>query len=121
MPRAFRQRIAIRKRKLTTTRSTLMRHSFSYRDRLRSSTAEVAMDARYRPPKLIRRSQARSRSPKQTTLSHQCIEPRSTLALALVEASSLARNALVSVKLLAWKSTTAESAQWGREYFSPSL
>src|SRR5882672_684264 len=29
MPRAFRQRIAIRKRKLTTTRSTLMRHSLS--------------------------------------------------------------------------------------------
>jgi hypothetical protein len=29
MPRAFRQRIAIRKRKLTTTRSTLLRHSLS--------------------------------------------------------------------------------------------
>ena len=42
MPWAFRQRIAIRKRKLTTTRSTLMRHSLSYRDRLRSSNAEVA-------------------------------------------------------------------------------
>jgi hypothetical protein len=37
MPWAFRQRIAIRKRKLTTTRSTLMRHSLSYRDRLKSS------------------------------------------------------------------------------------
>ncbi len=84
MPRALRQRIAIRKRKLTTTRSTLMRHSLWYRDRLRASNAEVAMGARCRPPKRIRRSQARSRSPKQTTLSHQCIEPRSTLALALV-------------------------------------
>jgi len=42
MPWAFRQRIAIRKRKLTTTRSTLMRHSLSYRGRLRSSNAEVA-------------------------------------------------------------------------------
>jgi hypothetical protein len=40
MPRAFRQRIAIRKRKLTTTRSTLMCHSLSYRDRLESSNAE---------------------------------------------------------------------------------
>jgi hypothetical protein len=37
MPWAFRQRIAIRKRKLTTTRSTLMRHNLSYRDRLKSS------------------------------------------------------------------------------------
>src|SRR5204862_5314721 len=37
MPWAFIQRIAIRKRKLTTTRSTFMRHSFSYRGRLRSS------------------------------------------------------------------------------------
>ena len=42
MPWAFRQRIGIRKRKLTTRRSTLMRHSFSYRDRLKSSNAEVA-------------------------------------------------------------------------------
>jgi hypothetical protein len=42
MPWAFRQRIAIRKRKLTTTGSTLMRHSFSYRDWLKSSNAEVA-------------------------------------------------------------------------------
>jgi hypothetical protein len=42
MPWAFRQRIAIRKRKLTTTRSTLMRHSLSYLGRLRSSNAEVA-------------------------------------------------------------------------------
>ena len=42
MPWAFRQRIAIRKRKLTTRRSTLMRHSLSYRDWLRSSNAEVA-------------------------------------------------------------------------------
>src|SRR5207248_11446039 len=42
MPWAFRQRIAIRKRKLTTTRSTLMRHSFAYRGRLESSNAEVA-------------------------------------------------------------------------------
>src|SRR6266480_2208869 len=42
MPRAFRQRIAIRKRKLTTTRSTLMRHILSYRDWLTSSNAEVA-------------------------------------------------------------------------------
>jgi hypothetical protein len=41
MPRAFRQRIAIRKRKLTTTRSTLMCHSLSYRGRLRSSNAQV--------------------------------------------------------------------------------
>src|SRR5207253_5017584 len=84
MPWAFIQRIGIRKRKLTTTRSTLMRHSFSYRGRLRSSNTEVAMSARCRPPKRIRRSQARSRSPKQTTLSHQCIEPRPPLALALV-------------------------------------
>src|SRR5437870_2223078 len=42
MPWAFIQRIAVRKRKLTTTRSTLMRHSLSYRDRLKSSNAEVA-------------------------------------------------------------------------------
>src|SRR5207244_10418552 len=42
MPRAFIQRIGIRKRKLTTTRSTFMRHSLSYRCRLRSSNAEVA-------------------------------------------------------------------------------
>jgi hypothetical protein len=42
MPWAFRQRIAIRKRKLTTTRSTLMRHSLSYRARPKSSNAEVA-------------------------------------------------------------------------------
>ena len=42
MPRAFRQRITIRKRKLTTTRSTLMRHILSYRDWLTSSNAEVA-------------------------------------------------------------------------------
>src|SRR5436309_7841425 len=42
MPWAFRQRIAIRKRKLTTTRSTLMRHILSYRGRLRSSNGEVA-------------------------------------------------------------------------------
>ena len=40
MPRAFIQRIAIRKRKLTTTRSTLMRHSLSYRGWLKSSNAE---------------------------------------------------------------------------------
>src|SRR5438067_2499496 len=39
MPWAFRQRIAIRKRKLTTTRSTLMRHILSYRGQLRSSNA----------------------------------------------------------------------------------
>ena len=44
MPRAFIQRIAIRKRKLTITRSTLMRHSFSYRGRLRSSNAEVTAE-----------------------------------------------------------------------------
>ena len=37
MPWAFGQRIAVRKRKLTTTRSTFMRHSLSYRDWLRSS------------------------------------------------------------------------------------
>src|SRR5437867_8052956 len=42
MPWAFRQRITIRKRKLTTARSALMRHNLSYRDRLRSSNAEVA-------------------------------------------------------------------------------
>jgi len=42
MPWAFRQRIAIRKRKLTNTRSTLMRHSLSYGSRLKSSNAEVA-------------------------------------------------------------------------------
>src|SRR5213595_4041182 len=42
IPWAFRQRIGVRKRKLTTTRSTLMRHNFSYRDRLKSSNAEVA-------------------------------------------------------------------------------
>jgi hypothetical protein len=42
MPRAFRQRIGIRKRKLTTRRITLMRHNLSYRDRLKSSNAEVA-------------------------------------------------------------------------------
>jgi hypothetical protein len=42
MPRAFRQRIGIGKRKLTTRRSTLMRHSLWYRVRLTSSNAEVA-------------------------------------------------------------------------------
>ena len=42
MPWAFRQRIGIRKRKLATRRITLMRHSLSYRGRLRSSNAEVA-------------------------------------------------------------------------------
>jgi hypothetical protein len=42
MPRTFRQRIAIRKRKLTTTRSTLMRHSLSYSCRPKSSNAKVA-------------------------------------------------------------------------------
>jgi hypothetical protein len=41
MPRAFIQRIRVRKRKLTTTRSTLMRHALSYRGRLESSNAEV--------------------------------------------------------------------------------
>src|SRR5438874_12609495 len=41
-PWAFRQRIAVRKRKLTTTRSTLMRHTLSYRGRLESSNAKVA-------------------------------------------------------------------------------
>jgi hypothetical protein len=45
MPWAFRQRIGIRKRKLTTGRSTLMRHSLSYRDWLKSSNAEVATPA----------------------------------------------------------------------------
>src|SRR5207247_8103868 len=38
MPRAFIQRIGIRKRKLTTTRITFMRHSFSYRCQPKSST-----------------------------------------------------------------------------------
>ena len=42
MPRAFIQWIAIRKRKLTITRITLMRHSLSYRGLLDSSNAEVA-------------------------------------------------------------------------------
>src|SRR6266487_5332424 len=42
MPWALRQRIAIRKRKLTTTRSTLMRHTLSYRDWLRSSNTVAA-------------------------------------------------------------------------------
>jgi len=42
MPWAFIQRIGIRKRKLTTTRSTFMRHSLSYGCRLKSSNAEVA-------------------------------------------------------------------------------
>ena len=41
MPRAFIQRIGIRKRKLTTTRSTLMRHTLSYGCQLKSSNAEV--------------------------------------------------------------------------------
>src|SRR5436305_1451562 len=50
MPWAFRQRIAVRKRKLTTSRSTLMRHSLSYRGRLRSSNAEVARRATPRCP-----------------------------------------------------------------------
>ena len=45
MPWAFIQRIAIRKRKLTTARSTLMRHSLSYRDWLESSNTEVATRA----------------------------------------------------------------------------
>src|SRR5439155_14862034 len=47
MPWAFRQRISIRQRKLTTTRSTLMRHSLSYRDRPQSSNAEVATRVDY--------------------------------------------------------------------------
>jgi hypothetical protein len=42
MPWAFRQRIVIRKRKLTTRRSTLMRHTLSYRGQLKSSNAKVA-------------------------------------------------------------------------------
>jgi hypothetical protein len=42
MPWAFRQRIRIRERKPTTRRSTLMCHTLSYRDRLKSSNAEVA-------------------------------------------------------------------------------
>ena len=42
VPCAFRQRIAVRKRKPTTGRSTLMRHTLSYRDLLKSSNAEVA-------------------------------------------------------------------------------
>ena len=42
MPRAFIQRIGIRKRKLTTTRSTFMRHILSYRGWLKSSNAQVA-------------------------------------------------------------------------------
>src|SRR5438132_4488100 len=42
VPWAFWQRIAVRKRKLATPRSTLMRHILSYRGRLRSSNAEVA-------------------------------------------------------------------------------
>ena len=42
MPWALIQGIAIRKRKLTTTRSTLMRHILSYPGRLKSSNAEVA-------------------------------------------------------------------------------
>src|SRR5436190_19237671 len=45
MPWAFRQRIAIGKRKLTIRGSTLMRHSLSYRDRLESSNPEVATRA----------------------------------------------------------------------------
>ena len=45
MPWAFIQRIGIRKRKLTTTRSTFMRHSLSYGCRLKSSNAEVATRA----------------------------------------------------------------------------
>jgi hypothetical protein len=45
MPRAFIQRIVIRKRKLTITRSTLMRHTLSYRGRLESSNAQVATRA----------------------------------------------------------------------------
>src|SRR5437867_424513 len=42
MPWAFRQRIAVRKRKLTTRRRKLMRHTLWYRDWLKSSNAEVA-------------------------------------------------------------------------------
>ena len=42
MPRAFRQRIGIRKRKPTTRRITLMRHNLSYGGRLKSSNAKVA-------------------------------------------------------------------------------
>ena len=45
MPWAFIQRITVGKRKLTTTRSTLMRHSLSYGGRLESSNAEVATRA----------------------------------------------------------------------------
>jgi hypothetical protein len=44
MPWAFRQRIAIRKRKPTTGRSTLMCHTLSYRDWLKSSNAEVTAE-----------------------------------------------------------------------------
>jgi hypothetical protein len=46
MPWTFIQRIGIRKRKLTTTRSTLMCHTLSYRGRLKSSNAKVARRAR---------------------------------------------------------------------------
>jgi hypothetical protein len=48
MPWAFIQRIGIRKRKLTTTRSTLMRHDLSYRGRLRSSNARAKKIAQLR-------------------------------------------------------------------------
>jgi hypothetical protein len=46
MPGAFIQRIGIRKRKLTTTRSTLMRHGLSYGCQLISSNAEVTAEIR---------------------------------------------------------------------------
>ena len=42
VPWAFRQRIRIRKRKLTTRRRTFMRHTLSYRDPLKSSNTKVA-------------------------------------------------------------------------------
>jgi hypothetical protein len=45
MPWAFIQRITVRKRKFTTTRSTLMRHRLSYGGQLESSNAEVATRA----------------------------------------------------------------------------
>jgi len=44
MPWAFIQRIRIRKRKLTTTRSTFMRHILSYGCQLKSSNAEVTAE-----------------------------------------------------------------------------
>jgi hypothetical protein len=61
VPWTFVQRIFIRKRKLTTSCTTLMRHSLSYRDWLGSSNAEVA-------PRATSLSTVRARASRRRSL-----------------------------------------------------